>query len=189
MSRAYRITLAESIRREIVAADEIASHLEILPVLPAEATAALLRDELIRRGFEEASDGQMTRTDDAATITILPTTGEVRIRVAKTVEGVAEASRDVIVWDDIPTGGATAEATQAQLKKDLEARLDRQTDSLTAEATAALECALAEWQPELAAIAGKITRDALKIKAKSLGTITSLTEDDAAGSLTLTIEV
>ena len=55
--------------------------------------------------------------------------------------------------------------------------------------TEALEKHLAELQPELSQVVNKITREALKEKAKQMGTITEIAEDAQTGSLTIKIEV
>ena len=53
MSRAYRITVKESDTRHLKAGDEICTQLEILEILPPEDMAALLKEELKKRGFDQ----------------------------------------------------------------------------------------------------------------------------------------
>ncbi|CAN5327251.1 hypothetical protein BH11PLA2_BH11PLA2_01260 [soil metagenome] len=190
MSRAYRITVAESASREIVAADEIRSCLELLNVLPPEATAKLLSNELKARGFEETAEGPLQRVTGSVTVTVDTCSGEVRVKVAAKQDATVEAQRNVISWDDVGESGTQTEnATREQMKKDLQQKLDKQSEKLQADVSAELERALAELQPELNAIANKVTRDALKAKAATLGSIQSVHENEADGTLTITLEV
>jgi leucyl aminopeptidase (aminopeptidase T) len=190
MSRAYKITLNETATRTIVAADEIQSRLELLNILPPEATASLLKEELLKRGFHEAADGVLKRVQGAVIVSVDPCEGTVSVKVSLEHTANVESNREVAVWEDVgPNGQAAAGAAREQMKKELQSRLDRVAERRQADASAALEAALAELQPELNAIVNAVTRDALKAKAASLGTITAVTEDAAAGTLTITLEV
>ena len=190
MSRAYRITVAESVRREIVAADEVRSRLELLAILPPEETASLLRAELLNRDFIANDDGTLSRIKDATTVTVDPCNGDVTVKIEAKSEATAESNRVATAYDDIGKGLAEAEAkTREQLRQDLEKKLDRESARHQQDATRELEKHLAELQPELAKIVNKVTRDALKIKAKSLGSVTEVHEDEASGSLTIKVEV
>ena len=46
MSRAYRITVKESLKKDLSASDEVCSDLEILEILPSDQMAELMRGEL-----------------------------------------------------------------------------------------------------------------------------------------------
>jgi hypothetical protein len=80
MSRAYRITLKGS--------DEIRTRLELLDILPPEATAELLREELKSRGFAEHADGTLSRERGGVTVTVDPCSGEVSV-TSEVAESVA----------------------------------------------------------------------------------------------------
>lgn len=190
MSRAYRITVAESVSREIVAADEVRSRLELLSILPPEETAALLRAELLARGFTENADGSMARKNEKTTVTVDPCNGEVSVKIEAKVAATAEGTRAATGYDDLGAGLAATEAKAREaLRKDLDQKIERDSSRLQQEATQELEKHLANLQPELAVIVNKVTRDALKIKAQSLGSITEIHEDEATGSLTIKVDV
>ena len=70
-----------------------------------------------------------------------------------------------------------------------DSRAEKETERLQTEATEALERHLEELQPELAKVVNKVTRDALKQKAKQLGTVKEIAEDAETGSLTIKVEV
>jgi hypothetical protein len=95
MSRAYRITVKESVTREIKAGDEISTQLEILEILPPEDMATLLKEELKKRGFEEQDDGTMVRKDGDITVKVDPCNGEVTVK-AETAEKALARVRDVL---------------------------------------------------------------------------------------------
>src|SRR5437763_11679094 len=103
MSRAYRIQVRESLTRALKGEDTITTQLEILEVLPPEAMAGLLKNELKNRGFEE-QDGQMVRQGDGTTVTVDPQTGSITIKAetGQTVE--LEGTREGISYDDIGPG-------------------------------------------------------------------------------------
>jgi len=190
MSRAYRISVTESLSREIVASDEVRSRLELLAILPPDETAALLRVELAGRGFEEQLDGTMLRKSQAIDVSVDPCNGEISVRIEAKQATVAQQSQSGVGFDDQGPSAENAEATlRRQLRKNLEQKLDRNEAKLQSEATRELESHLIELQPELGAIVNKVTRDALKIKATRLGSVTQILEDEQTGSLTITVEV
>ncbi len=190
MSRAYRITVKESETREIRGEDEICTTLELLEVLPANQMADLLKAELAAAGFEEQDDGAMGRKDGKLTVTVDPCSGEVSVKSEATETVTIEAKRDTTGYDDVgPSQTSARDRVQAELKKDIDKKADREADRLQTQATEALEKHLDELQPELGRIVNKVTRDALKQKAQQLGTVTEIAEDAASGSLTIKIEV
>src|SRR6476619_3344151 len=104
MSRAYRITVKESLTRELKGADEIGTQLDLLEVLPPEQMAQLLKHELKNRGFAEQDDGRMARADGPLTVTVDPCNGEVSVR-SEVKEGVnLEAKREATGYDDLGPG-------------------------------------------------------------------------------------
>src|SRR5262245_17710988 len=121
MSRAYRIAVSERLAREIVAADEVRSRLELLNILPPEATAGLLRADLTERGFRENQDGTMSRRDESTTVSIDPCSGEVIVKIETRREAIAESGREVTAWDDTDAGieARTREVLRGDLAKKL----------------------------------------------------------------------
>ena len=120
MSRAYRITVRESLNRQLEAADEICTTLEILQILPGEQMAKLLEQELERRGFKEKG-GKMVREDEAITITIDPKTGELAVRSEGEQKMELEAKRDDRGYDDI---GPSEEQIRRRLSETLKGDLE-----------------------------------------------------------------
>jgi len=190
MSRAYRITVKESDTRHLKAGDEIATQLEILEILPPEDMATLLREELKTRGFGEQDDGTLTREDGQVTVTVDPCSGEVSVKAHAAATVNQEAKREASGFNDIgPSESSLRDRVREQLKHDLDKKFDQEQSRLQTRATEELEKHLQKIQPEISAIVNKVTRDALKEKAKQLGTVTEISEDAETGSLTIKLEV
>jgi len=190
MSRAYRISVKESETRHLKAGDEIGTTLELLEILPPEDMATLLRQELKERGFEEQPDGTLARKDGATTVTVDPCSGAVTVKAESEATVEQEAKRDATGFNDVgPTEAGLRDRVREQLKQDLDKRFDEKQAALQKQATEQLEKKLQELQPEIADVVNKVTRDALKEKAKQLGTVKEVSEDAESGSLTIKIEV
>ena len=63
------------------------------------------------------------------------------------------------------------------------------SEQLQGKATQELEEKLCDLQPELSDVVNKVTREALKQKARQLGSVKEVSEDEETGSLTIKIEV
>lgn len=190
MSRAYRITVKESESRHLKAGDEIGTQLEILEILPPEDMAALLREELKKRGFEEQDDGSLIRKDGDVTVRIDPCSGDVSVKAETEATVNQEAKRDATGFNDVgPNEGTLRDRVKEQLKSDLDKKFEQEQSRLQNQATEQLEKRLNELQPEISEIVNKVTRDALKQKAQQLGTVKEVSEDAETGSLTIKLEV
>ena len=190
MSRAYRITVKESLTRELKGEDEISTKLEVLEILPPEAMAGLLTEEVKARGFKENPDGTWSRQDGEVTVIIEPCTGEVRVRSEASESVNLEAKREAMGYDDIGPGEkGIRERVKEQLKQDLERKAEKETERLQGAATEKLEKALEKLQPELGQMVNKITREALKQKAAQMGSIREIAEDPETGNMTIKLEV
>ncbi len=190
MSRAYRIQVKESERREVRACDEIATRLELLDILPPEATAELLKGELKARGFLEQADGSLQRTSGTLTVTVDPCNGDVVVKSETRDEQTIEVTRDGHAIDDIKgSRQAVEKRLRDKANEEIDKRFELEKSKAQAKATEALEQSLTDLQPELNSIVNKITREALKQKAAQLGRIQEISEDAESGTMTIKIEV
>lgn len=190
MSRAYRIDVKQSERREVRAADEICTKLELLDILPPEATAELLKGELKSRGFKEEADGTLCREDGPTKITVDPCNGEVTVKSELVKEMEIEVKKDGYAIDDIKNSRAIVEKKlKEKADEEIEKRFEKEKEQSQNTATETLEKALTDLQPELNTIVNKITREALKAKAQQLGRVQEISEDAESGSMTIKIEV
>lgn len=187
MSRAYRIRLSESLRRHIAVDDGICSSLELLDVLPREQMAELLARELAGAGFEER-EGQWVRVDDEGvevrvdpqqgTVTVSAASRE-QVEVSKTREVRAYAENDVV----------TRERARADIQAELESEVGEREKALQAKVTEKLEGKLGDLRQELDRISNRVTGEALKRKAASLGEVQEISEDPETGSLTIRVKI
>jgi len=189
MSRAYRIRVSESLNRTLRAEDSVSTQLELLEVLPPEQMAALLREELKGRGFEEC-DGQLVRTEGDLSTTVDPQSGTVTVRSDATEEVELQGQREGLAYDDFGPGEKSVrKAISKQLQDDLGKQAEHEQGKLQAAATKRLEGHLADLRGELNGAVNRVTAEALKRKAAQIGQIKEVTEDPQSGSLTIRVEV
>jgi hypothetical protein len=189
MSRAYRIRVSESLNRTLRAEDSVSTQIEMLEVLPCEQMAALLREELKGRGFDER-EGELVRTDGDLTTTIEPMTGTVTVESNSVREVVLKGKREQDGYYDVGPGEKSIRKVMAkQLKEDLSRQAEEEKDKLQTEATKRLEGHLADMQKELNGVVNRVTAQALKQKAAQIGQIKEVIEDPLSGSLTIKVEV
>ncbi|QDU95851.1 hypothetical protein [Lignipirellula cremea] len=189
MSRAYRIKISESLRKVVRAADHVCSQLEWLQVLPNEEMAELLAGELEKQGYER--DGDLcVRQDGDLKITVDLRTAEVKVEVEAAHEVDLETTREGVAYDDEGPGAEIVrEKIRRQAREALEKDSQLQADELQKQVTDALEGALGDLRQELDQAVNRATAEALKVKARRMGNIKSMTEDAATGSLTIVVEV
>src|SRR5262245_41021495 len=188
MSRAYQIRVKESATRELKGEDTVSTRLELLDILPPEETAGLLRSELKARGFTEAADGTLRRSDGGVTVTVDPCTGEVTVQSVAAETVIIEAVRVGVGFDDVGAlPGKLEESTREQAKADVERKAGQETAKLQAKATAELERHLDELQPEIGRVVNKVTREALKTKAARIGSVKEIAEDEETGAMTIKV--
>lgn len=189
MSRAYRIRVKESMSEDLAASDEICSDLEILEILPGDTMADLLSEQLKGRGFKEC-DGKLHREKDGVTVIVDPKSGEVSVKAVKEEHVELETEAEGWGYDDVgPKENAIKKNLTEAAKADLARRARKQQERLQSEATEALEGVMADVRGELNDAVNAITREALKRKAAELGRIKEMTEDEAAGTLTIKVEL
>lgn len=189
MSRAYRIKVRESLNRTIHAHDRVSTQLELLEVLPREQMAALLAEELKRRGYTE-EEGRLVRDGDGLRVTIDPRDGTVTVEAEESQGLSLAAEREGRAYDDIgPQANQVRADLKAQAQRALEHEAQQKTAELQSQVTERLERHLGDLRKELDQAVNRVTGEALKQKAAQLGQIKELTEDPETGSLTIVVEV
>lgn len=190
MSRAYRISVRECQNRTICAEDHVTTELEILEVLPPEAMAGLLADELAKRGFERQGDKMVRKQDSGVIIEVDPRTGEVTARTEASEEATIESEREGRAYDDVgPHASQVRESLKKEAKREIDKKADEKKAALQTKVTDKLERELGNLRQELDQVVNRVTAEALKQKAAQMGQIKEMTEDPEAGSLTIVVEV
>ncbi len=189
MSRAYRISVRESLRRVLRAHDRVSTQLELLEILSPEEMAELLSLELEKGGFER-KDGELVREQDGVKVSVDPNTGTVTVTAESSQDVVLQGAREGTAWDD---AGASAKAVREgltkQLQQELEKQAEKQTSELQSKVTDRLEKQLGDLRQELDQVVNRVTAESLKEKARRMGQIKEMTEDPQTGSLTIVVEV
>ena len=190
MSRAYRVSVSESLRKLIRGSDHVCTDIELLEVLPKEQMSALLESELLKNGFQKEGE-LLVRTQDKSTISVDPKTGRVTV-TTELCEDV-ELKNKVDGWGDTDYGtegrGKLEQSLRAQAQNNLAREASAKEEQLGQKATEHLEGVLRDLQKELDGVVNRVTGQALKQKAAQLGEIKSITEDAESGTLTIVLEV
>lgn len=189
MSRAYRIKVAESLKRIVRTEDHVRTTLEILQVLPPEDMGALLRQELHQRGFAER-DGVLVREQNGVEVVVNPREGTVTVQAADSQE--VQVKGELQDWA-ADQEGKHSQTAKKQLKQQLHSQLERQIEAKKTELqkrlAGKLEGELADLKKEMDQVANKVTAEALKKKAAQMGRIKNISEDPQSGSMTIVLEV
>ncbi len=189
MSRAYRISVKESVRKVIRAEDHVKSQLELLDILPADQMADLLAAELVRQGFERDGD-TVVRGDGETKVIVDLKSGTVTVKSETACEVEVSGERVGRSYDDVgPSSKSVREKLKQDLNNDLQGDVKERENELQKKITDKLEGQLADLRTELDQAANRATAEALKQKAAQIGQIKELTEDPESGSLTIVVEV
>jgi hypothetical protein len=186
MSRAYRISVKESLSRSVQVDDGVCSSIELLPILAKDRMRELLAAELAQRGF--------TREGNTAT---RKEAGDVRVEVdlesgelSVTAEGHAQlelsAERTAVIDADLP--GDRENQLRKVAKESLEREAKAEEEALRKKVTERLEGTLRGLKEELDGVVNRVTGTALKQRAAELGEVQEVHEE-ANGSLTIKVRV
>lgn len=189
MSRSYRVSVRECVNKVIKAEDRVCTELEILEILPPEQMAGLLADELEKGGYRREGN-LLVKEEDGIVISIDAEKGTVTISAQASESTKVEGERHGRAYDDIgPHASQVRDNLRQELQRDLEKKVEEKTGSLQSKVTDKLEGTLGDLRVELDKVVNKVTAEALKRKAASMGQIKEITEDPQSGSLTIVVEV
>ena len=188
MSRCYRISVSESLRRHIDVDDGVQTQLELLDILPAEQMRELLAQQLTGLGYTLQDDRTATRTlDSGVVVTVDLDEGTVHIGLSAQSDLNLQLERSTGVMEE--TAERTERRLREQTRSDLEREADAAAQSLRIEVTRRIEEALDEIRSELDGAVNRATAEALKIKAGQLGEIQEISEDPETGAITIRVKV
>jgi hypothetical protein len=177
------------VNKVIKAEDRISSELEILEILPSEQMAGLLADELEKGGYRREGN-LLVKEEDGVVISVDTEKGTVTISAEASETTRVEGERHGRAYDDIgPHATQVRENLRQELKRDLDKKVEEKTGSLQGKVTDRLEGKLGDLRQELDRVVNRVTAEALKRKAASMGQIKEMTEDPQSGSLTIVVEV
>jgi len=189
MSRSYRVSVRECVNRVIKAEDKVSTNLEILEVLPPEQMGGLLADELEKRGYRREGN-LLVKEEDGVVVSINAETGEVTVSSEASESTKVEGERHGRAYDDVgPHASQVRDNLRQELQKDIEKKVEDKTKGLQGKVTDKLEGKLGDLRQELDQVVNRVTGEALKRKAASLGQIKEISEDPQSGSMTIVVEV
>jgi hypothetical protein len=187
MSRAYRISVAESLRRHVRVKDGFATRLELLAILPEARMAELLAAELEKVGFERDGDRLRRVDDDGVEIEVDARSGEVTVRIAAEADVEVKEQQTAVSARD--NDREAEERLRRRVLQSLEGKVAAQEETLRQEVSAKLEKKLRDLRKELDGAVGRCLGEALKEKARTMGEIEEISEDEEGGSLTIRVRV
>lgn len=176
MSRSYRIQVSKEISRVVHIEDGVVAPLELLSILPCEQMAQLLEAQLKEEGYEIEDGIARRELEDDIVIEVNIPEGEVALKVQG--EKKMKADVKVDVWADTDYG-PQKQQEQAALQREegrVQKSMDKAEESLKREATKRLEGQLRDLRLQLNHTVGEVTKAALKIKAKSMGSVEEMAE-------------
>jgi hypothetical protein len=187
MSRAYRIQVQGSVERIVHLEDGVEGSLEMLPILPKERMSAILEGELVRRGYESdgkvckkaAGDGISVEIDlDGQTVTVRAES-DLKQSVRVDVEGRSASIHD----------GAAREGLQNQADEQALAQADREAKAQEQKVTEKLEGVLKDLKGEVDRAVNKTMAEALKERARAMGEIEEVAEDEEKGTVSIKVKL
>ena len=185
MSRVYRVSVSGAIERVEHLEDRVCGSLDLLPILPKERMQNLLAKELSRRGFEV--EGNLARKEHKPGISI-----EVDLD-ASTVSVKAEGDLALSLRKDGQAiqsdGNSDAERVRQRLVSELESEAAARVAAGQRQVTESLEGELRDLKGEIDSAINRVTAEALKEKARTMGEIEEMTEDQETGSLTIKVRL
>jgi len=187
MSRAYRISVSGSVDRIVHIDDGVCTSLELLPVLGKDRMRDLLGDELARRGFVREGTTAKRTMDAETTVEVDLDTGSVTVRV--TSEVAVNIERDATTIARTQPTAAARDQLQKKLDAELEQQAREETERARRKMTAQLEAKLRDLKQELDGVVNRVTGEALKEKARQMGEIEELIEDEKTGALTIKVKL
>lgn len=171
--------------------DHLDVHVRLLPILEDKDQDAILRDELVDRGWTRQPDGSLTKPfgDAVATLAAGSSTIRVEVEASRAIKASATAAgrvreEDRAAQDAIATQAADEAARKLEVEREVaRARLVRDNvDRLTR--------VHEQVEREVAEVVTATTKRALERRAAELGSVESVREGrDPEGGYELTITV
>lgn len=186
MSRAYRISVKESLSRTVQVDDGVCSSIELLPILARERMRELLAAELAQRGFTR--DGTTATRKEGADVRVEVDleSGEISVTAEGHQQLELTAERTAVVDADLP--GDKENQLRKGAKEALEREAKAEEEALRRQVTERLEGTLRGLKEELDGVVNRVTGTALKQRAAELGEVQEVHEE-ANGSLTIKVRV
>jgi FtsH ternary system domain X5 len=187
VSRAYRVSVKGSVQRVVHVEDGVCTSLEMLPILPKERMSEILAAELAKRGFTREGMTAKRSEDDGVMIEVDLTNGAVSVKAEATADIKIEKERTERVYEEQLERGRSA--AQERVDREAQREAKEAEDKARTEVAGRLESKFGDLRRELDSITNRVTADSLKEKARQLGEIEQMHEDEKSGELTITVKL
>lgn len=190
MSQVYRVSLRDSISRQVKAADRVQYPIHLTPILPEADMRDLLRAALLADGFVADEAGKLVGLGEAGeTITV----DLERLEVTAELADEKEVKIDILALGADERRGQAQKAAEADLsrrREGAEQAADRQADRIQRELTKKLADSESSRSERLNRVIQQVYAEALKRKAHQLGDVTEVQESTSPeGQYQLVIKV
>lgn len=186
MSRAYRISIKESLAHHVQVEDGVRSTLELLPILQKDRMRELLAQELAQRGFTREGSTATRKESNGVEVEVDLETGQVSATAQGHEEVKLSTERTAVVDQD--ARGEREAALRRVAQESLQREAKAEEEALRKKVTAQLEGTLKDLKGELDGVVNRVTATALKTRAAELGQVEEVHED-ANGGLTIKVRV
>ena len=186
MSRAYRISVKESLSRHVQVEDGVSSSLELLPILAKERMREILAAQLAGKGFTRQGNTATRKEGEGISTEINLETGEVNVVAQGHANLDLKTERTAVVDNTVIS--EREKLLRETAKASLEREAQAEEEALRRKITGQLEGTLRDLKGELDGVVNKVTATALKQRAAELGQVEEIHEE-ANGSLTIKVRV
>ncbi len=191
MSRAYRVAVSGSIERVVHIEDGVCGSLELLPILPKERMRELLATELSKRGYAVEGHIAKKKIEDGITIEVDLDASTVSVKVD------GQVALDLHREETRRLGERPSREHEASARASLQKEVDKKLEEAAAlevergqrSIAQKLEGKLRDLKVEIDDAINRVTGEALKEKARTMGEIEEISEDPATGSLTIKVKL
>ena len=137
MSRAYRISVSDSIKRHIKVEDGIQTTLDLLPILSPDRMMEILAAELEGLGFKREGEEAKRADEDGVEVTVDLKTSTITARLA--AESNLEITRKKNATIEEEDMDGAEDELKAKLQQELEKEAESEQDKLRQEVTEQLD--------------------------------------------------
>lgn len=185
MSRMYEIRVSESQTVHVHVDDKLEASVPMIAILPPERMGALLGEALESQGYE-VNNGRATSSSGNVKISVELSTGKILVEAVSHQETVVEVEK-VGRGDDDFEHSAQEERVRDAARREIEHRAEALREQARKELEKELEAALEAARPVLDQAVVQTTKAALVEKARSMGSIKSVSE--SGDEMTIKLEV
>jgi hypothetical protein len=185
VSYPYRVRVSKTVEADVCADDKVTNKLNIDPILNEQQMRELLQEALAKRGYTEDEDGKWSKDTDCgehreADLNTMEVTSSVAAEEKITKEKTLEVVGDAYARVDRETQKEKhRQEAQARLDKTLKITEDeknKKRQELIKQIGEKLQANAQQRREELLGVVAEVQAEALKEKAKSLGTVMSIDE-------------